>query len=121
MLPVGGGACGRRGGVTWSFGITKEANVIGVLVRFRYESGFSEARVRQVAEAARAKFEGMPGLRSKAFTIDPVTREALNFYVWVSEEAAKAFFSEQLIARVTELYGVRPTLQFVDVATLIEN
>jgi hypothetical protein len=95
--------------------------MIAVLVRFRYESGFSEARVRQVAEAARAKFEGMPELRSKVFTIDPVDREALNFYVWESEKAAKAFFSQQLIDRVTELYGVRPTVQFVDVAALVEN
>ena len=96
--------------------------MIGVLVRFSYEGeGFSEERLRQVAEAARDKFEGMPELRSKAFTIDPVNREAVNFYVWESGEAAKAFFSEQLIARVTELYGVQPTLQFVDLATLIEN
>jgi heme-degrading monooxygenase HmoA len=95
--------------------------MIAVLVRFRYESGFSEERVRQFAEAAREKFEGMPGMRSKAFTVDPVNREALNFYVWESEEAAKAFFSQQLIDRVSELYGVRPTVQFVDVAVLVEN
>ena len=95
--------------------------MIAVLVRFRYESGFSEARVRQIAEAARAKFEGMPGLRSKTFTIDPVNREALNFYVWESEAAAKAFFSQQLLDQVTELYGVRPSLQFLDVAVLVEN
>ena len=74
-----------------------------------------------VAEAARAKFEGMPGLRSKAFTIDPVNREALNFYLWESEEPAKAFFSPQLVDRVTELYGVRPTVEFVDVVALVEN
>lgn len=95
--------------------------MIAVLVRFRYESEFRETYVRQIAEAARAKFEGMPGLRSKTFTIDPINREALNFYVWESEEAAKAFFSRQLIDRVTELYGVRPTVQFVDVAVLVEN
>ena len=96
--------------------------MIGVLVRFSYESeGFSEERLRKIAEAARGKFEGMPELRSKAFTIDPVNREALNFYVWESEETAKAFFSEQLITRVSELYGVQPTLQFVGVATLVEN
>lgn len=95
--------------------------MIAVLVRFRYESGFSEARVRQVAEAARAKFADMPGLRSKAFTMDAVNREALNFYVWESEAAAKAFFSPQLMERVTELYGVRPTLQFLDVAALVDN
>ncbi len=95
--------------------------MIAVLVRFRYETGFNEARLRQVAEAARAKFEGMPGLRSKAFTIDSANREAVNFYVWDSEEAAKAFFSPQLVDRVTELYGVRPTVQFVAVAALVEN
>jgi hypothetical protein len=95
--------------------------MIAVLVRFRYESGFSEARVRQVADAARGKFAGMPGLRSKAFTIDPANREALNFYVWESEEPAKAFFSQQLIDRVTELYGVRPTVQFMNVVALVEN
>jgi len=95
--------------------------MIAVLVRFRFESGFNEARVRQVAEAARGKFEGMPGLRSKAFTIDPVNREAINFYVWGSEEAAKAFFSQQMVDRVTELYGVRPTVQFADVAALVDN
>ena len=95
--------------------------MIAVLVRFRYESGFSEARVRQVADVAREKFEGMPGLRSKAFTIDLVNREALNFYVWESEEAAKAFFSPPLMDQVSELYGVRPSVQFADVAVLVEN
>ena len=95
--------------------------MIADLVHFRYESGFSKARLRQAAEAARAKFEGMPGLRSKAFTIDPVNREALNFYVWESEEAARAFFSQQVIDRVTELYGARPTVQFAEVAALVEN
>jgi hypothetical protein len=95
--------------------------MIAVLVRFRYESGFNEAHVRQIAEAARAKFEGMSGLRSKTFTIDPVNREAFNFYVWESEEAAKAFFSPQVIDRVTELYGARPEVQFMEVAVLVEN
>ena len=95
--------------------------MFAVLVRFRYESGFNEAHLRQVAAEARAKFEGMPGVRSKAFTIDPVNREALNVYVWESEEAAKAFFSPQLMDMVTALYGVRPTLQFAEVVALVEN
>jgi heme-degrading monooxygenase HmoA len=102
-------------------GAQKEPNMIAVFVRFRYESGFSEAQLRQVADQARTKFEGMPGLRSKAFTIDPVHREALNVYVWDSEEAAKAFFSPQLMDMVTGLYGVRPTVDFVEVAALVEN
>ena len=66
-------------------------------------------------------FEGMAGLRSKAFTLSPDTREATNFYIWESDTAAKAFFNEQLVERVTGLYGVRPTIQFAEIATLVDN
>ena len=95
--------------------------MIGVFVTFRYADNFDERTVRKIAETARARFEGMPGLRSKAFTLNSDKREAKNFYVWESEDAAKAFFTEELLARVTGLYGVRPTVDFVQIATLVDN
>ena len=93
----------------------------GVFVTFRYGDNFDERAVRKIAETARAKFEGMPGLRSKAFTLNSRKREATNFYVWESEDAAKAFFTDDLLERVTSLYGVRPSVEFVQIATLVEN
>ena len=69
--------------------------MIGVFVTFRYGENFDEQAVRKIAETARAKFEGMPGLRSKAFTVNPGKREATNFYVWDSEDAAKADSKEK--------------------------
>jgi heme-degrading monooxygenase HmoA len=95
--------------------------MIGVFVTFRYGDNFDERAVRKVAEAARARFEGMPGLRSKAFTLNSGKREATNFYIWESEDAAKAFFTDELLERVTGLYGVRPTVEFAQMATLVEN
>ena len=95
--------------------------MIGVLLRFQYQNEFNEALFRQVAETAQVKFNGMPGLRSKAFMFDVENREALSFYIWDSEDAARAFFSPQLVERVAELYGVRPTLQFTEFAALVEN
>jgi heme-degrading monooxygenase HmoA len=77
--------------------------------------------VRKIAETARPRFEGMPGLRSKAFTLNSEKREATNFYVWESEDAAKAFFTSELVERITALYGVRPSIEFVQIATLVEN
>jgi len=66
--------------------------VLGKCLRWiRYGDNFDEQAVRKIAETARAKFEGMPGLRSKAFTVNSGKREATNFYVWDSEDAAKAF------------------------------
>ena len=95
--------------------------MIGVFVTFRYGDNFDERAVRKIAETARASFEGMPGLRSKAFTLNSAKREATNFYVWDSEDAAKAFFSDELLERVTGLYGVRPSVKLVQIATLVEN
>ncbi|HSE36965.1 MAG TPA: YdhR family protein [Blastocatellia bacterium] len=95
--------------------------MIGVFVTFRYADNFDEQAVRKIAETARARFEGMPGLRSKAFTINSERREAKNFYVWDSEDAARAFFTDELLDRVTGLYGVRPIVEFVQIATLVEN
>ena len=95
--------------------------MIGVIVTFRYGDDFDEQKVRQIAETARVRFEGMPHLRSKAFTFSSGKRQATNFYVWDSEDAAKAFFTDELLQRVTGLYGVRPDVEFVQVAALVEN
>lgn len=95
--------------------------MIGAFVRFRYGDRFDEQALRKIAEAARASFEGMPGLRSKAFTVNPGKREATNFYVWDSEDAAYAFFTQALLARVSALYGVTPDIEFARIATLVEN
>jgi heme-degrading monooxygenase HmoA len=95
--------------------------MIGVFVTFRYQSDFDETKIRKIAETARSRFEKMPGLRSKTFTFNPEAREAINFYVWDSEEAAKAFFNEELMQGVTGLYGVRPSIAFVEIAALVDN
>jgi len=95
--------------------------MIGVFVTFRYGNNFDERAVRQIAETARPKFEGMPGLQSKTFTLNAEKREATNFCVWDSEDAAKAFFTDALLERATGFYGVRPTVEFVQIAALVEN
>ena len=95
--------------------------MIGVLVRFRYDADFDEQRIRNAAEAAQGRFVGLPGLRSKVFTVDSEHKEALNFYVWESQAAAQGFFTPELVERLTGLYGTRPTVQFADVAVLVEN
>jgi hypothetical protein len=95
--------------------------VIGVSVTFKYDQDFDRARVLAIAESARGTFEGMPGLRSKVFTVDDRHRQAMNFYVWDSTDAAKSFFSEEMRDRVTGLYGVTPTIEFVEIAQLVDN
>jgi hypothetical protein len=95
--------------------------MIGVFVTFRSGDNFDEQAVRKIAETARSRFEGMPGLRSKAFTVNSGKREATNFYVWDAEDAARAFYSEALLEYVAGLYGVRPSVEFVQISALVEK
>ena len=85
-----------------------KAASIQLLMNGFLRDNFDEQAVRKIAETARARFEGMPGLRSKAFTLNSGKREATNFYVWDSEEAAKAFFTDELLERVASLTVCAP-------------
>jgi hypothetical protein len=95
--------------------------MIGVTVEFRFGDDFDPERIAGIAHEARGRFDGLPGLRQKAFTLDETNRRALNVYLWDSEEVARAFFDDALVERVTELYGVSPTVTFVEVAELVDN
>ena len=63
----------------------------------------------------------MPGLRCKYFTLDDKHHRATNFYVWDSQDAAESFFSDELRERVTGMYGVAPTIDFVEIAQIVDN
>jgi len=95
--------------------------MIGVLVSFSFPQSFDASALRAIARQARVKFESMPGLRSKAFTLNEHERQAVNFYVWDDEKAARAFFTPELAERVGQLYGAKPSIAFVEVAELVEN
>jgi hypothetical protein len=94
--------------------------MIAVFVTFDADD-LDEERVRKVASEARAMFEGMPRLRNKFFTLSDKKNRATNVYVWDSEDAARGFFSDQLLERVTGLYGIRPQIEFAEVVELVDN
>lgn len=95
--------------------------MIGVYVTFAYGGDFDRDRVINIADKARTMFEGLPGLRFKFFTFDETQQRATNFYVWESREAAEGFFTDELQERVTDLYGVAPGIDFVEIAQTVDN
>jgi len=94
--------------------------MIAVFVTFDSDH-LDEERVRKVAAEARGMFEGMTGLRNKFFTLDEKKSRARNVYVWESEDAARQFFSDQLLERVAGLYGVRPQVEFAEIIEFVDN
>ena len=75
--------------------------MIGVSVEFDYGGDFDHSRVVEVAKNARKMFEGLPGLRFKVL-VDDKQQRAINFYVWDLQEAAEAFFTDELRERSTQ-------------------
>ena len=47
--------------------------MISVFVTFTYKDDFNESKLRQIAESAKPRFEGMPGLRTKVLRCAPST------------------------------------------------
>jgi heme-degrading monooxygenase HmoA len=95
--------------------------MIGAILTFRYDENFDEQAIRNIADASQGKFKGMPGLRSKAYTVNAEKQEAINFYIWDSEEAARAFYTDEQMERIAGHYKSRPDLTFVQIAALVEN
>lgn len=86
-----------------------------VTVTFALGEAFDAEQLQRIAERAAPRFEGVPGLCSKTFTVDPVRRVAVNLYLWDDDAAARAFFDGALRDHVTRIYGVPPDIHFMPV------
>ena len=95
--------------------------MIGVIVTIGPDAELTRERASAVADQEGPKFEGMDGLQSKVFMWNDETGTVINTYVWDSEQAARAFFTPELKAKVIELYGAEPHVQFAEVSALIDN
>ena len=95
--------------------------MLTVFITFRYGRDFNEAKLRHIAENSRARFQGMPGLRCKLFTVSPELGQARNVYLWDSPEAASSFFTPQNCKHIADLYGVEPSIEFADSCALVRN
>ena len=95
--------------------------MLGVLVTFTQTDKFDRASLAKIADELRGPFEGMAGLRFKSFTLDEDGAQARNFYVWDDEEKARAFFTEEIVNKVTGIYGVAPKIEYLDIVGLVDN
>jgi hypothetical protein len=95
--------------------------MVGTILTFQYGEDFDRSRVEGVAEQEKGKFEGLPGLRFKLFAVDEGQRRAVNIYLWETREAADAVLTPELAAMAAGLYGAQPTVEYLDVAAIVDN
>jgi hypothetical protein len=95
--------------------------MLGVLVTFQYGDDYDRDRLVSLAAAARDVSSGMPGLRNTFFTLDDAKQRAVHFYAWEWEDEGLGFFSGDRIEQLTELYGVHPSIESLDIVELVDN
>jgi hypothetical protein len=95
--------------------------MIGTIVKLSYPDGIDRSRVLKVAAESKRMFDGMPGLRRKVFMLDEQHDEAVNVYLWDSEEAARGFFTDDVTSLITDVYGVAPTIRHVEILAVVDN
>ncbi|CCK24789.1 hypothetical protein BN159_0410 [Streptomyces davaonensis JCM 4913] len=95
--------------------------MIGVLVTFTQNEKFDRSTLAGIASELRGPFEGMAGLRFKSFMLDEDGVQARNFYVWDDEEKGRSFFTKELVDKVTGVYGVPPTIEYLDIVGFVDN
>ena len=98
------------------------AAVIATIVTFRHpEGGYDRPRFEAINRSTAPKYEGLAGLVSKAYWYDDAARENGGLYIWQTRDAAEATHDEAHLDRLEELYGVRPTVRWLDVAVFVNN
>ncbi|WP_328435935.1 hypothetical protein [Streptomyces sp. NBC_00425] len=96
------------------------ANLDALLARIAAEK-FDRSTVAKIAGELRGPFEGTTGLRVKSFMLDEDGVQERNFYVWDDEEKGRSFFTEELVDKVTEMDGVPPKIEYLDIVGFVDN
>lgn len=95
--------------------------MIAALVLFKTDGTLSLDDAASRFNTTAPNYRGRDGLHSKAYIYAEDGSSLGGFYIFASRADAEALYTDAWRARVTELYGVEPTVQYFDVPVLIEN
>ena len=95
--------------------------MIAALVLFENVENLSRDAAATRFNTTAPSYRGRDGLHSKAYIYAEDNRSLGGFYVFNSREDAEALYTDAWRVRVTEIYGVEPTVQYFEVPVMIEN
>ena len=96
--------------------------VIATIVTFSHsEATYDRASLEAINRSTAPKYQGLAGLVWKSYWYDDMARENGGIYLWTSREAAEATHDQVHLGRLETLYGVRPTVRWLDVPVFVDN
>ena len=95
------------------------AGRVAVVVAIATPPGITDERLRAEFDKAVPRYQQIPGLIRKYFTIAPGRFGGI--YYWSSKAAAQAWFNDAWTARAKATYGATPEVTYYDVPLAIEG
>jgi hypothetical protein len=92
-----------------------------VMWTFKVPSGTSKAQLVETIKTTAHTYEGIPGLIRKYYGIAPDGGSLVGIYLWESEDAAKAFYTEDWVAMVTQRWAAPPLRQEWETPMVVES
>lgn len=98
---------------------------VAVVVAIKTPPGVTDAYLKAEFDKAVPRYQAIPGLIRKYFTIAPASATAPakfgGIYYWSSRAAADAWFSDAWRQRATATYGSAPDVTYYDVPLAIDG
>lgn len=89
--------------------------------RFVVPEGTDLNAMRNLMKERARQFNGLPGLRSKAFLLDVDSREIGGNYVWETRESLDAYLRSDLYLDVVRKIGEPRELRIYEVPEYVDN
>jgi heme-degrading monooxygenase HmoA len=99
---------------------SQEVHVVTMTTRFSLPASTDWKALRATISERARLYEGMAGLRSKAFVIDEASREYGGNYLWESREAAEAFVASETFRGAAAKFG-KPDVRIHEVVAYVEG
>jgi hypothetical protein len=94
--------------------------MIAATIRYVLPEGTDWEATRKLLQERAQLYVGMPGLHSKAFFVDPETREYGGYYVWNDRASLDAFLASDIVRGAISRFG-QPKIEIREVAAHLEG
>lgn len=92
-----------------------------VILKFGVKGQLSRKDFLDLCNQSVPMFQSVPGMIRKYYCYDEAEHCGHSVYLWESEQSARSFFNDDMIAIMKETFGTIPEIFYVDTVLIVDN